>query len=53
MMSTLILMPSASVNLLSDCDTKDYDGDCGRDCDSSDENETSTNPIREGRATPY
>ena len=26
-----------------DCDTKDYDGDCGRDCDSSDENETSTN----------
>eukprot|EP00731_Ephydatia_muelleri_P009246 Em0004g1584a len=34
---------SSSVEDVMDCDTNDYNGDCGRDCDSSDENETSTN----------
>ena len=34
---------SSSVEDVMVCDTRDYDGDCGRDCDSSDENGTSTN----------
>ena len=34
---------SSSVEDVMDCDTRDYNGDCGSNCDSSDENETSTN----------
>ena len=34
---------SSSVEDVMDSDTRNYDGDCDRDCDSSDENETSTN----------